>query len=139
VVLQFIGDEIEAVFDALEPDGNHPDQAVAAALAMRAAMQRLNTERRETGEAEIHHGIGIHSGPVLAGNVGSSKRKAYSMLGDTVNLASRLQVLNKKLATDILISGETRTRLVSSTILLRSMGQHTVKGKTETVAVFAVA
>jgi len=139
VVLQFIGDEIEAVFDALKPDGNHPDQAVAAALAMRAAMQRLNTERRETGETEIHHGIGIHSGPVLAGNVGSSKRKAYSMLGDTVNLASRLQVLNKKLATDILISGETRNRLVSSTIRLRPMGQHTVKGKTETVAVYAVA
>jgi class 3 adenylate cyclase len=139
MVLQFIGDEIEAVFGALEPDGNHPDQAVAAALAMRAALQRLNTERRATGETEIYHGIGIHSGPVLAGNVGSSKRKAYSMLGDTVNLASRLQVLNKKLATDILISGETRNRLVSSTIRLRPMGQHTLKGKTETVAVYAVA
>jgi adenylate cyclase len=106
---------------------------------MRAALQRLNTERRATGETEIYHGIGIHSGPVLAGNVGSSKRKAYSMLGDTVNLASRLQVLNKKLATDILISGETRNRLVSSTIRLRPMGQHTLKGKTETVAVYAVA
>jgi len=139
VVLQFIGDEIEAVFDALEPDGNHPDQAVAAALAMREAMQRLNAERCAVGETEIDHGIGIHSGPVLAGNVGSSKRKTYSMLGDTVNLASRLQVLNKKLGTDILISGQTRKRLVSSTIRLRSMGQHTVKGKTETVDVFAVA
>jgi adenylate cyclase len=139
MVLQFIGDEIEAVFDALEPDGNHPDQAVAAALAMRAAMQRLNAKRREQGETEIHHGIGIHSGPVLAGNVGSAKRKAYSMLGDTVNLASRLQVLNKKLGTDILISGETRKRLVSTNADLRPMGQHTVKGKTETVVVYAVA
>jgi len=138
VVLQFIGDEIEAVFGALEPEGNHPDQAVAAALAMRAAMQRLNAERRERGEMEIHHGIGIHSGPVLAGNVGSSTRKTYSMLGDTVNLASRLQVLNKKLATDILISGETRNRLVLSDIPLRPMGPHTVKGKTEAVVVYAV-
>ena len=139
VVLQFIGDEIEAVFGALEPEGNHPDQAVAAALAMRAAMQRLNAERRERGEMEIHHGIGIHSGPVLAGNVGSFKRKTYSMLGDTVNLASRLQVLNKKLATDILISGETRNRLVLSDTALQPMGPHTVKGKTEAVVVYAVA
>ena len=138
VVLQFIGDEIEAVFGVLETNGNHPNQAVAAALAMRAAMQRLNAERRERGEMEIHHGIGIHSGPVLAGNVGSSKRKTYSMLGDTVNLASRLQVLNKKLATDILISGETRNRLVLSDTALRSMGPHTVKGKTEAVVVYAV-
>ena len=138
VVLQFIGDEIEAVFDALGPDGNHPDQAVAAAVAMRAALQRLNAERRERGEMEIHHGIGIHSGTVLAGNVGSLKRKTYSMLGDTVNLASRLQVLNKKLATDILISGETRSRLTLSDTRLRPMGQHTVKGKTKAVDVYAL-
>jgi class 3 adenylate cyclase len=61
------------------------------------------------------------------------------MLGDTVNLASRLQVLNKKLATDILISGETRKRLVSTNADLRPMGRHAVKGKTETVDVYAVA
>lgn len=139
VVLQFIGDEIEAVFGAPEPDENHPDQAVVAALEMRSALRRLNVERREKGDSEIRHGIGIHSGPVLAGNVGSSKRKTYSMLGDTVNLASRLQALNKKLATDILISGETGKRLVRSNTRLRSMGRHTVKGKTETVDVYAVA
>ena len=60
------------------------------------------------------------------------------MLGDTVNLASRLQVLNKKLGTDILISGETRERLLSADVKLRSMGRHSLKGKTETVHVFAV-
>lgn len=137
VVLQFIGDEIEAVFDAVAPQGNHPDQAVSAALGMRAALKRLNAQRRDRGEMEIQHGIGIHSGPVLAGNVGSSRRKSYSMLGDTVNLASRLQVLNKKLATDILISGETRNRLILSDSRLQAMGQHTVKGKTEPVVVYA--
>jgi adenylate cyclase len=105
---------------------------------MRAALQRLNAQRAEQGETEIHHGIGIHSGPVLAGNVGSPKRKTYSLLGDTVNLASRLQVLNKELATDILISGETRSRLVLSDTRLRPMGRHTVKGKTEAVDVFTV-
>jgi adenylate cyclase len=75
VVLQFIGDEIEAVFGAPEPDGNHPDHAVSGALEMRAALRRLNAERREQGEKEIRHGIGIHSGSVLAGNVGSQSRK----------------------------------------------------------------
>ncbi len=138
VVLQFVGDEIEAVFDAVEPKGNHPDQAVSAALAMRAALQRLNAQRRERGEVEIKHGIGIHSGTVLAGNVGSARRKTYSMLGDTVNLASRLQVLNKNLATDILISGETRNRLVLPASRLQAMGRHTVKGKTEAVDVYTV-
>ena len=138
VVLQFIGDEIEAVFGAPQADEDHPDHAVAAAVAMRASLQQLNAERRQQGEPAIQHGIGIHSGPVLAGNVGSTERKTYTMLGDTVNLASRLQVLNKELKTDILISGETRGRLVRSDVSLRPMGRHTVKGKTETVDVYAL-
>jgi len=106
---------------------------------MREALDRFNEERRLQGEPMIRHGIGIHSGPVLAGNVGSHRRKTYTMLGDTVNLASRLQVLNKQLATDILISGETRGRIEESDIPLRDMGRHMVKGKTESVFVFAVA
>lgn len=139
VVLQFIGDEIEAVFGAPKPDDKHPEHAVAAAVAMREALDRFNEERRLQGESMIRHGIGIHSGPVLAGNVGSQRRKTYTMLGDTVNLASRLQVLNKQMATDILISGETRGRIVEGDIPLRAMGQHLVKGKTESVHVYAVA
>jgi len=137
VVLQFIGDEIEAVFGAPEPDENHADHAPAAALAMRVALEGFNARRRVQGAIEIRHGIGIHSGRVLAGNVGSDQRKTYSMLGDTVNLASRLQTLNKKLATDILISGETRTRLQTA-LPLKSMGSHTVKGKTEPVDVYTI-
>ncbi len=138
VVLQFIGDEIEAVFGAPKADSDHPDHAVTAAVAMRESLQQLNAERRQQGEPEIQHGIGVHSGPVLAGNVGSAERKTYTMLGDTVNLASRLQVLNKQLETDILISGVTRSRLVRSDVHLRSMGRHSIKGKTETVDVYAV-
>jgi adenylate cyclase len=88
---------------------------------------------------EIRHGIGIHSGQVLAGNMGSSDRKTYTMLGDTVNLASRIQVLNKSLGTDILVSATTRQRLQPSTLQLRSMGRHAIRGKSENVAVFAVA
>ncbi|HSO18174.1 MAG TPA: adenylate/guanylate cyclase domain-containing protein [Desulfosarcina sp.] len=139
VVLQFIGDEIEAVFGAPEVDAKHPAHAVAAAMEMRRELDRFNAERRQQGEPEIRHGIGIHSGPVLAGNVGSERRKTYTLLGDTVNLASRLQVLNKQLATDILISGETRKRIGDADFPLRDRGRHAVKGKAETVHVFAVA
>lgn len=138
MVLQFIGDEIEAVFGVAQSDGNHPDSAVSAALEMRDALDRLNRERRSSGETAIQHGIGLHSGRVLAGNVGSEERKTYTMLGDTVNLASRLQVLNKKLGTDILISSETRGRLIHTDLPLRSMGHHAIKGKKETVLVYAL-
>jgi len=138
VVLQFIGDEIEAVFGAPEPDENHADHALAAALDMRAALAKFNTRRQKQGAVEIRHGIGIHSGHVLAGNVGSEQRKTYSMLGDTVNLASRLQALNKKLGTHILISGETRRRLNRAALSLRSMGNHAVRGKRESVDVYSV-
>jgi len=139
VVLQFIGDEIEAVFGAPEADDRHPDRAVAAALDMRSALDRLNAQGRLSGDAEIRHGIGIHSGQVLAGNVGSSDRKTYTMLGDTVNLASRIQVLNKKLGTDILVSAETQRRLQRSTIQLKSMGRHAIRGKSKAVAIYTVA
>jgi len=138
VVLQFVGDEIEAVFGAPEPDPDHADHALAAALAMRAALAQFNDKRRKQGENDIRHGIGIHSGNVLAGNVGSEQRKTYSMLGDTVNLASRLQTLNKQLATNILISGETRQRILQSDVSLRSMGNHAIRGKRESVDVYSV-
>jgi len=137
-VLQFVGDEIEAVFGAPEPDLDHAEHALAAALAMRAALAQFNDKRRKQGEDDVRHGIGIHSGSVLAGNVGSEQRKTYSMLGDTVNLASRLQTLNKKLGTNILISGETRGRIPQTDIPMRSMGNHAVRGKSESVEVYAV-
>jgi len=138
VVLQFVGDEIEAVFGAPEPDLDHADNALAASLAMRAALSRFNDKRREQGAVEIRHGIGIHSGSVLAGNVGSEQRKTYSMLGDTVNLASRLQTLNKQLETNILISDETRRRITLAKVPLKSMGNHAIRGKSESVDVYAV-
>jgi class 3 adenylate cyclase len=137
VVLQFIGDEIEAVFGAPEPDDRHPVRAVAAALDMRRALGRLNRQGRQSGEPEIRHGIGIHSGLVLAGNVGSPDRKTYAMLGDTVNLASRIQVLNKQLGTDILVSEKTWQRLKQSNAQLKFMGRHAIRGKSEDVAIYA--
>jgi adenylate cyclase len=138
MVLQYIGDEIEAVFGAPVRTADHPDCAVRAAEEMRTALDLLNTERRGRGRPAVHHGIGIHTGTVLAGNVGSADRLVYAMVGDTVNVASRLQVLNKTLGTGILLSRQTRDRLESAPRALRSMGTFPLKGKREEVEVFTI-
>ena len=109
LVLQFIGDEIEAVFGAPIAARDHAGLAVRAALEMR---QRLPLERgRETAGGPPPHGIGIHTGTVLAGNIGGAERLSYALVGDPVNLASRIQGLTKDFEVDILVSGATRKRL----------------------------
>jgi adenylate cyclase len=104
---------------------------------MRAALARINEERNRKGLPAVRHGIGVHTGTVLAGNVGSPERMVYAMVGDTVNVASRLQVLNKTLGTDILISGRTRERVAGPPQRLHSMGRHAIRGKTEAVEVYS--
>jgi len=139
VVIQFIGDEIEAVFGAPKPVENHPDRALQAAIEMQAVLQSLNAERHHKGEEAVRHGIGIHSGVVLAGNVGSQERLSYALVGDTVNLASRVQVLNKTCGTHILFTRATRDRLTNGTVEeIKAMGTFPVKGKRMEVEVFTV-
>ena len=138
IVLQYIGDEIEAVFGGPTPNASHASQAVAAALEMRQALDRINAERRQVGEEPVHHGIGIHTGQVLAGNVGSPDRMVYAMVGDVVNVASRLQVLNKQCGTDILISRNTKEDAANDRFQVTSMGTFPVRGKTETIDVYTV-
>ena len=111
LVLQFIGDEIEAAFGAPIAYPAHAEMAVRAALDMRRRLAAWNAERERAGKVALRHGIGIHTGSVLAGNIGSSERQAYALVGDPVNLASRIQSLNKEFGSDILVSGETRRRL----------------------------
>ncbi len=138
IVLQYIGDEIEAVFGAPAELADHPGKAVQAALEMRRRLEGLNAERVAAGEAPVAHGIGIHSGQVLAGSVGSPERLVYAMVGDTVNVASRIQSLNKKFGTDILISQSTKDRLVGDDIPVFSLGETLLKGKSEEVAIYKV-
>ncbi len=111
LVVQYIGDEIEAVFGAPVAYAEHAEMAVRAALEMRRRLDAWNAARRSAGKAALRHGIGIHTGRVLAGNIGSAERLSYALVGDAVNLASRIQDLNKQFGTDILVSGTTRTLL----------------------------
>ncbi len=137
LVVQFIGDEIEAVFGAPLPLDNHADRAVNAALDMRKRLIDLNRKLQAQGLEPLRHGIGIHTGTVLAGNIGSSDRLSYALVGDAVNLASRIQGLNKQFGTDILISAETKNAL-RQTPDLEKKPEVKVKGKTRPVEVYAV-
>jgi adenylate cyclase len=111
LVLQFIGDEIEAVFGAPIPLKGHQEHAAEAALEMRKRLSALNHKLSNQGYGKLKHGIGVHTGEVLAANIGSPDRLSYAMVGDTVNVASRIQELNKKFGTDILISETTKVGL----------------------------
>lgn len=137
VVLQFVGDEIEAAFGVPVPYADHADQAMRAALAMRRALEELNQQRQIHGLAGFAHGVGLHSGPVLAGNSGSEEQSAYALIGDTVNVASRIQDLSKDLKWDILASRETVSRL-SFDCPAQEVGPHSIKGYSKPVVIYKV-
>jgi class 3 adenylate cyclase len=137
LVLQFIGDEIEAVFGAPLPVEDHPIKAVEAALEMRRRLITVNRRLAQQGIPGLAHGIGIHTGGVLAANVGSPERLSYTLIGDTVNLASRIQELNKDFATDILISQATQDGL-KDRYAIRKIEPTSIRGKEEIVALYEV-
>ena len=138
LVLQYIGDEIEAVFGAPVAEASHADQAVRAAREMSRRLADWNAGRARAGKAPLRHGIGIHTGTVLAGSIGSRDRLSYALVGDAVNLASRIQSLTKELGGDILVSGATRERLADPTLLERVTAAR-VKGRSAEVEVYRLA
>ncbi len=138
LVLQFVGDEVEAVFGVPLFYEDHADRAVEAALEMRRKLQEFNRLRLADGKSTFHHGVGIHTGTVLAGNTGSREQHAYALIGDTVNLGSRIQDLTKGFGCDILISEETVTRL-SKPFGLEKLDPLMVKGYSKPVTIFRLA
>jgi adenylate cyclase len=138
LVLQYIGDEIEAVFGAPVADAHHADQAVRAAREMSRRLAAWNAARARAGKVPLRHGIGIHTGAVLAGSIGSLDRLAYALVGDAVNLASRIQSLTKELGSNILVSGATRDRLADPSALERVTAAR-VKGRSAEVEVYRLA
>ncbi|MBP6853475.1 MAG: adenylate/guanylate cyclase domain-containing protein, partial [Rhodoferax sp.] len=116
-------------------DPHHADQAVGAALEMQARLDTWNAARRTQGQHELRHGIGIHSGTVVAGNIGSQQRMSYALVGDAVNVASRIESLNKQFGSEILVSGVTRALLQRPAALTRVTSMQ-VKGRLAEVEVF---
>lgn len=137
LVLQYIGDEIEAVFGAPAPVKDHPRLAVKAALEMRKRLKMVNQSLEQQGYGPLRNGIGIHTGEVLAANIGGGDRITYSLIGDTVNLAARLQGLTKTFGTDIIISGDTLAR-VGGAVQVKQLPTTPIKGKTKRVDIFEV-
>lgn len=132
---KYIGDAIMALFGAPLPGPEDADNAIAVANDMMRVLRRLNQHRRSRGEAAIDIGIGLSTGEVVAGNIGSPKRMDYTVIGDSVNLSSRLEGANKAYGTHVLLSGFTRDRLKKDT-LMREIDLIRVKGKRQPVSVF---
>ena len=133
---KYMGDCIMAFWNAPLDDPDHAYHAVQAALEMRQSLEELNNVLRTERGFEINTGIGINSGPCIVGNMGSSSRFDYSVIGDAVNLASRLEGQCKDFETDLVISEETKRHVPEYTY--EKLGETTVKGKTESVAVYTI-
>ena len=134
---KFVGDMVMALFGAPVDDPNHAEHAVATAMDMVRELGELNSNWAERGLPQLDIGIGINSGDMIAGNIGSSSIMSYTVIGDNVNLGSRLESLNKDYGSRIIISDASRTRLTGN-YDIRSLGDVVVKGKTKPVAIYEI-
>lgn len=134
---KFVGDGILAIFGAPLPMENAALRAVRTALAMQAALRATNAERAKSGLAPIETGICVTFGTAVVGNIGSEARVSYTSVGDPVNLASRLEGLNKRFGTRIIASAEVRA-LTADSVETRPLGEHKIRGWDEAVEVFEV-
>jgi adenylate cyclase len=137
VVDKYIGDAIMAVFGAPVPKSGDAVNALRAAVRMRGALARLNVALTSRGLPTLRTGIGIHTGQVVAGNIGCERRMEYTVIGDAVNLASRLESSTKELGVAVLISEDTYAR-VRDTIEARAVREITVKGRKAPVMTYEV-
>ena len=134
---KFIGDAIMVTFGTPQPGADDADRAVAAGLAMMAALDRLNAGRAERGEPPIAHDIAIHFGPVIAGSIGTDARREYTVLGDVVNTASRMEGLCTVLNEPFLISADLADRLTDPP-RLRRLDPLPIRGRDQILSLVAV-
>lgn len=134
---KFVGDMVMALYGAPLDDEDHAEHAVATAVAMVGALEELNRGWAAEGRPTLGIGIGINSGEMIAGTIGSRQVRSYTVIGDAVNLGARLESLNKEYGTSIIISEATRLQLRTAWPL-RPLGSVVVKGKSVAVDIYEV-
>jgi class 3 adenylate cyclase/CHASE2 domain-containing sensor protein len=134
---KYIGDAVMAFFGAPVEYENHAENACRAALEMQNELKRLNEKWRTQGIQELKLGIGLSTGKMVVGNFGSNELQNFTVMGNAVNLGSRLESLTRKVNAPIVISEETMTQAAEH-IIAKDLGQHAIKGYREPVHVYAL-
>lgn len=138
---KFIGDSLMAFWGAPDPQPDHADRALRAAVAMVRAMHEDNARRREAGLAPVRARVGLHSGPAVVGNIGAPERMNYTVVGDTVNTARRMENLGRKVAPDaevVLLASESTVAAMTIELACEPVGAFTVKNRVEPVEAFRI-
>jgi adenylate cyclase len=133
-ILKFIGDGLLAIFPLSQP--NACANLLRAVTEARQAMAALNQRNNGTGRAPLNYGIGVHVGDVMYGNIGSSSRLDFTVIGPAVNMASRMEALTKQIGKPVLLSRDF-AELVDKEFELERVGKHAVRGFSEPIELFA--
>jgi adenylate cyclase len=137
VLDKFLGDGLMAVFGSFGDQPDHAQRAVRTGLRMKALLAKINGDRAVHGKPPFDIGIGIHTGDVVVGNIGSKQRLEFTHIGDGVNTASRVQALNKEYHTTMLVTGATYEAL-GDAFTVRPVGEVTLRGKTRPLPIYEV-
>ena len=137
IVDKYIGDAIMAFWGAPIAQPDQADRAVRTAINMVSRLQKLQKKWAEEGNPVFDVGIGINLGIAIVGNMGSSRRYDYTLIGDAVNAASRIESLNKEFSSHIIISQSTKSQLTIA-VETRDLGDVKVSGREEAIRVFEV-
>ena len=137
VVDKFIGDAIMAVWGVPKSDPDDGRNALTACLKMRTTLNELNTLRKQRGEVDLWIGMGLHFGEAISGTIGSMERMEYTVIGNTINTASRIEASTKAFGTDLLVSEEVYEKL-KEFFIYELAGQVEVKGRSEPLKLYKV-
>ncbi len=140
---KYIGDGLMATFGTPEPGSDDAQNALNCAFEMLTSLENWNVARAANGQTPVHIGIGVHYGPVIAGDIGNQRRLEYSVIGDTVNVASRLETLTRRLKTSLAVSDELVQSIVKTGEVaqacvskLKFVGMKDIRGKKEQIGVW---
>ncbi|WP_075289484.1 adenylate/guanylate cyclase domain-containing protein [Pararhizobium arenae] len=135
VIIQYLGDSIFGMWNAPTVDPDHVADGCRCALALKTRIDDLNRENRAAGRPELVTRFGLHTGPAVVGSVGAHSRRQYTAMGDTVNVASRLEGINKQFGTTIIASGNIKAK-AGDAFGFRSLGDVQAKGRMEPIEIY---